>query len=105
MRELPHRHYNKASTMSPRWPRLCSKTLDSISKCNTQQSGRLWKGVWTGRTIFIETLYCRTPSLEPYQITRHPTLSGTACPPIQSAWARLNSCGSGHCNVMPPSLV
>jgi hypothetical protein len=36
---------------------------------------------WAERNIFIETFYCRTPSLKGYQETRHPRHSGAPdCP-------------------------
>ncbi|MNV22318.1 MULTISPECIES: hypothetical protein [Stenotrophomonas] len=38
---------------------------------------------WAERNIFIETLYCRTPSLERYQMTRHPWSSDASDPAIR----------------------
>ncbi|MBB4730436.1 hypothetical protein [Xanthomonas arboricola] len=35
---------------------------------------------WAERNIFIETFYCRAPSLQRYQLTRHPRPSGTSEP-------------------------
>lgn len=36
---------------------------------------------WAERNIFVETVYCRTPSLERYKLTRDPAWSGDLEPP------------------------